>query len=336
MDLDGKGLGRLRRVADPREVWSSEAGDFTPWLADNLDVLSEDLGLSMTLTGTELPVGDFRLDVAAETPDGRRVIIENQLERTDHSHLGQLLVYASGLEAAAVIWVATSFRDEFRRSLDWLNERTDTGVDFFGVEVGVVQIGESGPAAPVFDVVARPNGWQKAVKERGTGPGRNRGQANQTRQEFFAEILAEVAAARPNIRVPRPGDGNWINFAAGPFGTWGIVIPSDGRLRIEAYLDSDKEVNKRLFDELVAEADVWRGRVGSALDWERLDDKKASRIARYHPPFSLDDQQARAEARMWAVRETVAMYDALNETLRRRAREIRDAVRREDPDGIAG
>src|SRR4051794_2797563 len=165
MELDSKGLSRLRRVANPRDVWMSEAGDFTPWLAENLDVLADELGMSLTLLATEVLVGEFRVDIEAQTPDGRVVIIENQLEHSDHRHLGQLLVYASGLEAAAVVWVAPRFREDHRRTLDWLNERTDSGVDFFGVEVSVVQISEVGPRAPVFEVVARPNNWQKGVKE---------------------------------------------------------------------------------------------------------------------------------------------------------------------------
>ncbi len=123
--LDGAGLGRLRRVAEPREIWPTEAGAFTPWLAANLDVLADELGMALALVATEVPVGEFRLDIKAETADGRVVIIENQLERTDHGHLGQLLVYASGLEAAIVVWVAPSFRDDHRRTLDWINERTD-------------------------------------------------------------------------------------------------------------------------------------------------------------------------------------------------------------------
>src|SRR3954453_3282747 len=170
MELESKGLGRLHRVANARDVGTSEAGDFTPWLAGNLDVLAGALGMSLTPVAMEVPVGEFRLDIQAQTPDGRVVIVENQLERTDHGNLGQLLVYASGLEAAAVVWVAPRFRDDHRRTLDWLNERTDTGVDFFGVEVAVVQIGEAGPRAPVFEVVARPNGWQKGVKEGGGRP----------------------------------------------------------------------------------------------------------------------------------------------------------------------
>src|SRR5205085_2449499 len=122
--------------------WLSESGDFTPWLAENIDVLAEELGMTLTITATEVPVGDFRLDILAQDGEGRTVIIENQLERTDHSHLGQCIVYASGLEASTVVWVAPLFRDDFRRVLDWLNERTDLGVNFLGVELGVVQVGD--------------------------------------------------------------------------------------------------------------------------------------------------------------------------------------------------
>src|SRR3954451_12373014 len=118
MELDSKGLSRLRRVANPRDVWSSESGDFTPWLAENIDVLADELGMTLRVRSTEVPVGKFRLDILAEDDEGRTVIVENQLERTDHSHLGQCLVYASGLEASTVVWIAPTFRDDFRRALD--------------------------------------------------------------------------------------------------------------------------------------------------------------------------------------------------------------------------
>lgn len=329
MELDGKGLGRLRRVADPREVWETEAGDFTPWLADNLDVLAEELGLALTLTGTEVPVGDFRLDIAAQTPDGQLVVIENQLGRTDHSHLGQLLVYASGLEAAAVVWVAPRFREEFRRALDWLNERTDTGVDFFGVEVGVVQIGTGGPRAPVFEVVARPNGWQKSVKGAGTGGGAAGAVSalHATYQDFFAEVLAEVVAARPQIEMPTRKRTWWLAYASGPFGYWSIGVIADGRLRLEAYLDTaDKTRNKALFDELVVDADGWAAWAGVPLSWERMDHLRASSIATDHDPVDLADPSARVEARAWAVRAALGMFDALNPTLRTRAQQLREAA----------
>lgn len=296
MDLDSKGLGRLRHVANARDVWISEAGDFTPWLAENLDVLADELGMTLTLVSVEVPVGDFRLDIQATSGDGHSVIIENQLERTDHAHLGQLLTYASGLEAATVVWVAPKFRDDHRRALDWLNERTDTGVEFFGVEITVVQIGETGPRAPVFTVVARPNGWQKNVRENsgGSAAPAQITPLNAQRQDLFAEVLASVNAARPGIRIPARSNANWIAFASGPFGYWSLTALPDGRLRVEAFLDSgDGALNKALFDELAAAAPSWEQRAGVPLTWERLDNKRASRIATYSDPVELTDPKAR-------------------------------------------
>lgn len=329
MELDSKGLGRLRRVANARDVWTSESGDFTPWLAENLDVLADELGLSFTSVVTEVPVGEFRLDIEARTPDGRVVIVENQLERTDHGHLGQLLVYASGLEAAAVVWVAPQFRDDHRRTLDWLNERTDTGVDFFGVEVSVVQIGETGPRAPVFEVVARPNGWQKGVKGVGGSAvsGAQAGGVNVLRQDFFAEVLTDVVAARPTVRMPTRGTQNWISFAAGPWGYWSLSVALDGRLRIEAYIDSgDASVNKALFDELHGDAGMWEEKAGQPLSWERLDGKRASRIAAYRAVTDLSDPADRAALKAWALGTILALYDSMNDRLRTRARQLREAT----------
>lgn len=114
-------------------MWQHESGDFTPWLAANIDVLSDAIGLPLTVVGQEVLVGDFRLDIHATDPDGNTVIIENQLEPSDHFHLGQLLVYASGLEATTGIWITTRLRDEHRSALTWLNERTDSDVRAFGI-----------------------------------------------------------------------------------------------------------------------------------------------------------------------------------------------------------
>ena len=327
MDLDSKGLGRLRRVSDPREVWALEAGDFTPWLAENLDVLADELGIVLTGAATEVPVGSFFLDIRAETEDGRTVIVENQLARTDHTHLGQLLVYASGLEAAVVIWVAPDFRDEHRRALDWLNERTDAGVDFFGVEIGVVQISSAGPRAPVFEVVSRPNAWQKDVKE--TSGAASAGAVtpiNAARHDFFADVLSEVVSGRPEIRMPRRGKDSWISFASGPFGYWAISFDRSNRCQVEAYLDmSDKSLNKALLDEMAADAEHWTDKTGLPLTWQRRDDRRHSRIAVQNQPFAFNDLGARAQAVAWAVDVTGRMYDALNDTLRTRAQSLRSS-----------
>jgi hypothetical protein len=134
----GISLGRLERV-DPREIWTSESADFTPWLAmpDNLAVLGDTIGLDMEVEAQEKEVGPFRADILCkDLRTGNWVLIENQLERTDHGHLGQLLVYASGLKAVTIVWIASQFTDEHRATLDWLNAITDEEFQFFGLEIG--------------------------------------------------------------------------------------------------------------------------------------------------------------------------------------------------------
>jgi Domain of unknown function (DUF4268) len=159
-------LGRLRTV-DLREVWPSEPQSFTPWLAqeDNLQFLAETIGLpSLEFVAMEQQVDIFSADIVAKIPTtGQTVLIENQIERTDHKHLGQVLTYAAGLDAAVIIWVAREFAEGHRATLDWLNHITGDQFFFFGIEVEAVRIGESEPA-PRFNVIARPNAWTRQVQ----------------------------------------------------------------------------------------------------------------------------------------------------------------------------
>src|SRR5215831_18862134 len=162
--MTNKSLGRLERV-ELRDIWLSEASDFTPWLArkENLDILGETLGIDLELEAQERPVGPFRADILCkDIGTDRWVLIENQLERTDHVHLGQLLTYASGLEAVTIVWIAARFTEEHRSTLDWLNRITDESFRFFGLEVELWRIGTS-PAAPKFNIVSKPNEWSHSV-----------------------------------------------------------------------------------------------------------------------------------------------------------------------------
>ena len=166
-------LGTIERV-DLRQVWPHEAQDFTPWLAENLDVLGEALGLDLEFQEQEARVGPFFLDVLAyDRGNDRPVIIENQLEATNHTHLGQLLTYAEGYDAGVVISLTGDFQDEHRAALDWLNQRTGEGTEFFGVAMEAWKIDVS-RAAPHFRIVAAPNTWSKSSAKgktiRGGGP----------------------------------------------------------------------------------------------------------------------------------------------------------------------
>ena len=147
---------RFRRV-QLRDIWPHEAHDFTPWLAENLVFLAEALGMDLELEATEKRVGDFRADIVCRNrTDNSRVVIENQLEKSNHQHLGKILTYAAGLDAAAIVWIAAEFRDEHRETLDWLNKSTHAALQFFGIDIEVFQIADS-PYAPEFTVVTDMN-----------------------------------------------------------------------------------------------------------------------------------------------------------------------------------
>lgn len=157
-------FGTLETV-DLRMAWAHEAHGFTPWLADNLDRLSEALGVPLELEGREMAVGSFSADLLARNPaDGSLVLIENQLETTDHRHLGQILTYLVGLKAQCVVWIAASFREPHLSAIHWLNENTQAPFVFFGVQLKAVRIGDSA-IAPLFEVVARPNGWDRQIQQ---------------------------------------------------------------------------------------------------------------------------------------------------------------------------
>ena len=159
-------LSRLKKV-ELREAWRHEAMDFTNWLAkeDNLTLLGDEIGFDIQLTQTEAAVGSFSVDILAEEANtGNKIIIENQLEMTDHDHLGKIITYASGYDARVIVWVVKDAREEHRNAVDWLNEHTDENLEFYLVRIEVWQI-ENSPLAPKFEILSRPNDWAKAVKE---------------------------------------------------------------------------------------------------------------------------------------------------------------------------
>lgn len=156
-----------------RQGWPLEAASFTPWLSNNLDRLGKALGVPLSFISVEKPVGRYSADILAQDPNGRPVLIENQLEVSDHRHLGQVLTYLTGLKAEIIVWVAPDFRDEHLSAVHWLNENTKDPFAFFAVQLRLVRIGDS-PMAPLFDVLARPNTWDRYLEEiaaRANAPG---------------------------------------------------------------------------------------------------------------------------------------------------------------------
>jgi hypothetical protein len=158
-------IGKLTSV-EPRAVWQHEAHNFTPWLAAQIDRLGEAIGEDLEVLGSEMAVGPFSADIVARNRlNGHTVLIENQLEKSDHTHLGQILTYLAGLEAKTIVWVSTRFQEEHLSAIRWLNDHTPPDYSFFAIELRVVRIGDSA-AAPIFDLVARPNLFERNLKVR--------------------------------------------------------------------------------------------------------------------------------------------------------------------------
>lgn len=316
-DGDDLGLGRLTKGGEPREVWKGEASVFTPWLARNIDLLADALRMDLIVTGQEVPAGGFRADIVAENAQGGVVVIENQLERTNHSHLGQCLIYAAALDATTVVWVSPEFHNEARAAFDWLNRRTDPDVAFFAVQVSLVRIGASRPA-PVFDVVSRPNEVVKAPAPPSTD--------NRPR-DFIAEVLDLFNRRHPEVHISPPRTNrSYAGFGRGAFGRWTIVTGRrGGALRVEIYLNKrDRAQNKAVYDRMAAERPRWNAVVGIPLSWERLDNRDASRIAaRYSGTLDLDDQASWAKARDWAADALERMYSGLDAALRAHGEVVR-------------
>jgi hypothetical protein len=183
----------MERV-DLRAIWTSESGDFTPWLAkeENLRLLGEAIGMELECEAQEKDVGPFRADILCkETNSDHWVLIENQLERTDHTHLGQLLTYAAGLKAVTIVWIANTFTEEHRAALDWLNEITDERFSFFGLEIELWRI-ENSPVAPKLNIVCKPNDWSKQATQAAEGELSETSQLYREYWQAFKEYLEET------------------------------------------------------------------------------------------------------------------------------------------------
>lgn len=292
-------LGKLQRLS-AREAWAHEATHFTPWLLENASVLGEVLGMDLELNFAEHSVGNFSLDlIGTDLATGETVIVENQLEKSDHSHLGQLLTYASGTDAATVVWVADAFRAEHRAALDWLNERTDERTRFFGVEVSAVRIDDS-PLAPLFELTVAPNDWQKEVRSQAAATGLSIRQ--ESYREFwglFLDLLQQQHPGWTNTRKPLPQ--SWMVLPAGVSAASYVVASGRDQLRVEIYFSSSSaEVNEENFHALLKHKDQFESAFGDPLLWDPLEGKKACRVS-FSRAGDIMDQHEWPEYAQWYV-----------------------------------
>ncbi|MDD5024483.1 MAG: DUF4268 domain-containing protein [Methanoregula sp.] len=207
-------FGRLESV-DLRPHWESESGNFTPWLAqtENILLLGDSLGIDLEVISQEQPVGFFKADILAkDTINDRYVIIENQLEKTDHIHLGQLITYAAGLDAVIIVWISPNFRDEHRAAIDWLNRITNENITFFGIQIELWRIGDSLPA-PRFNIVAKPNDWEKNIQN--SIDSTHLTETELMLLEYWNQFKGSTEEKGSTLKIQKPYHQNWIYVSLG-------------------------------------------------------------------------------------------------------------------------
>ncbi len=296
-------LGKMQRIIDLRTVWPHEALDFTRWLSEggNLSLLGEAIDLDIELEEVESPVGSFSVDIfASENGTGRKIIIENQLEDTNHDHLGKLITYASGKGAEVIIWVVKRARDEHRQAIEWLNQHTDSSVDFFLVEIELWQIDNS-LKAPKFNVVEKPNDWAKSMKTGGLS------ETARLELEFwqeFVETMKSNSSFVANFSARKPLPHHWYDIGLGSSAYHlGLTVNSQKkRIASGLYIHDDRELFQK-FQQHKVEIEQ---RLGHIVAW--IEAPKASRIA-VCKSFLLRDRSQWSDAFDWYLNMALAFKE---------------------------
>jgi len=271
-------LSRIKQV-DLRKAWNHEAHHFTNWLAEdeNIALLSDEVGIDIHVLQTEASVGKFNVDILAEEENsGRKIIIENQLEMTNHDHLGKVITYASGLDAEIIIWIVKDVREEHKQAIDWLNEHTDENINFFAIKLELWQIGDS-DLAPKFQIISRPNDWAKSLKSIGQG-GLTETKTKQL--EFWKQFIEYAKENKTKLTLRKPNAQHWYDLSYGnSLSHISLTINSrENQMATEIYIPD----NKDLFAFFEKSKESIESELGEKLQWLDLEGKRATRIKLTH------------------------------------------------------
>ena len=279
-------IGKLKEV-DIRDLWKHEQYDFSAWLAEkeNIENLNGVLGLTLTDISKEEYVGSFRCDLfAKDESTGIKVIIENQLEPSNFEHLGKIITYASGLDAKVIVWIVKQAREEHKSAIEWLNNNTNSDINFFLIELHAYKIGDSKPA-PQFQIVEKPNDFIKFSKNKTNSDSLNKSQSE--RLEFWNRFNDRLIEKGKPFNVRKATTNHWYSISIGTSEAHVSVslINQDSNIIIELYINDDK----KLFDKLYANREEIEAKFGHKLIWDKLENKKASRIKYYINGLNFDD-----------------------------------------------
>lgn len=313
-DMMTVNIGALKK-AKITEAWPNEAKHFTPWLANNIGLLSEEIGMDLEVVGSEQSVGKYYIDILARTRGGgKNVIIENQYGKTDHKHLGQSLTYAAGSDPCAVVWVSEKFEDEHLAVLDWLNEKMGPDVAFFGVEIQLYKIGES-PPAPHFSVVSKPNDLSSEIKKTVQQAGLTEGQKLQV--EFWEAYLIYLGDYNIPFGTSKPAAQNWFNHSIGMgnfhlaavASTWNSQTEKyeGGELRAELYIKGSN--SKKIVELLEGKKESIHQKLGDNLIWHNMDENQSVRLY-LRKSVNLKDRIDWPNQHQWLKDTLIRLYKA--------------------------
>lgn len=299
-------IGKLEEV-DIRELWKHEQYDFSEWLSkkENIENLNDILGLTLVDISKETYVGAYRCDLfAKDETTGIKVIIENQLEMSNHDHLGKIITYASGLDAKVVVWIVKEAREEHRSAIEWLNNNTNSNVNFFLIEIHAYKIGNS-DNAPMFQVIEQPNDFIKNNKSTNSNDTMNKSQSQ--RVEFWNQFNNVLIERGKPFNVRKATTDHWYNVAIGTSDAHIAItlINKDSVIGVELYITDNKE----LFDKLYQKKDAIEADLGFKLDWRRLNNSKASRIVTFIKGLNFDDHSNYNELMNKTIDLAVLMRD---------------------------
>lgn len=301
-------LGKLKEV-DIRTVWAHEQYDFSKWLAadENIKELGDTLNLSLTDVETEKFVGSYRCDIICKDElTGKSVLIENQLEQTNHDHLGKIITYASGLDASVIIWIVASAREEHTSAVEWLNKHTTDDVAFFLIEVHAYTIGDSKPA-PMFKIIEQPNEFAKSVKTYTSTGTLSDTQAK--RLEFWNIFNDVIDQKGKPFNKHKPSTDHWYTVAVGSSQCHISIdlVNKEHKIRVGVWMSDNKE----LFDLFYEYKDEIESSIGQSLEWDRLDTKKASCFSLYIPGLDFNNQDNYPQLMNQIIEQVVAFKKAV-------------------------
>lgn len=305
-------LGKLTEV-NIRELWRHEQYDFSEWLSkdENLEMLSDEIGLTLTDVSKEVFVGSYRCDlVAKDETTGIKVIIENQLEATNHDHLGKLITYASGLDANVIIWIVKEAREEHRSAIEWLNNNTNKDISFFLMEIRAYKIEDSLPA-PKFVIIEKPNDFVKTANA--SINNRELSQSQAERLTFWNRFNEVLISKNKPFNVRKATTDHWYDVALGTSEAH-ISITLVNKMKsigIEVYINDNKE----LYDKLYSEAEEIQDELNFTMEWQRLDNKKASRIIYYISGLDFNNHKNYDELINEVIDKVIAIRDSFRNRL---------------------